>query len=155
MSQSILDMDLLEEMTSASPSHMVVVLYDQAITSLEAAVTAIEEEDIEARCTEMTRTTEIVAHLYSNLDLDNGGAIADNLARLYRFILARLITVNTTNDPQPARDVIELLQPLLKSWREIDALFASGVLAETDILASAMTATADLEEEFLLGKTGS
>jgi flagellar protein FliS len=120
MLQSVHDANLRDELVAATPGRMVVIVYEETIRSLDVAITAIENDDAADRCLGVNRAMDILAHLYSCLDLENGGEIAGNLGQLYRYILAHLGRVNTANDPQPARDAIALLEPLLSSWRQID-----------------------------------
>ena len=47
------------------------------------------------------------------------GEIAENLNRLYGFMMMHLTMVNTENSAQAAREVIDLLEPLRRSWNEI------------------------------------
>src|SRR3546814_4897539 len=65
------------------------------------------------------RAMEIISHLQLTLDVEKGGEIGANLDRLYSYMLTRLPKVDIRNDPQAAREVIELLEPLRESWREL------------------------------------
>src|SRR3546814_18629433 len=78
------------EVTRARPTRVVVMLYDEAITSLEAAIEAMQQNAIEERCNRLNVVTEIIASLHMGLDMENGGEISEELGRLYRLILARL-----------------------------------------------------------------
>lgn len=108
------------QVMNASPARMVVMVYDQAIVSLTRVTAAIENGDIEARWRANQNATECIWELLTAVDTDNGGEIAGYLERLYRFMIRRLLDVDLRNDPQPARDVINLLEPLRDSWRELD-----------------------------------
>jgi len=108
-----------QELMSASPARLVVMLYDRAIHSLNDAIKAIEAGDIERRWKSTRNANEIITHLAMTLDFEQGGQIARNLNDLYRFMLQRLINVDVRNDPQPARDVIKLIEPLRGSWDQL------------------------------------
>ena len=108
-----------QQIMTASPAGLVVLLYDKAISRLNEAVGAIERGDIEARHTTNRKAIDIIAHLWSTLDLEQGGEIAGNLNRIYSFMMERLADVDSKNDPQAARDVIALLDPLRRSWRQL------------------------------------
>ncbi len=117
---------------TASPARRVAMLYEAAITSLHKAITAIEHGEIEARWRANQRAADIIEHLLMTLDLKQGGEIAENLDRLYMFMIRHLINVDLHNDPQPARDVIELIKPLHRSWQELDRkIAAEGAAAVT------------------------
>lgn len=116
---------LENQLMSASPARMVVMVYDQAITSLTRVISAIENKDIEARWRANQNASECIWELLSALDEDAGGEIAEYLDRLYRFMIRRLLDVDQRNDAQPAKDVIGLLEPLRDSWRELAAQMES------------------------------
>jgi flagellar protein FliS len=114
------------EVTRARPTRVVVMLYDEAIASLEAAIAAMQQNAIEERCNRVNVVTEIVATLHMSLDMENGGEIAEQLGRLYRLILARLIRINIQSDAAGATKIIDLLTPLRDAWEEVDRRMALG-----------------------------
>ena len=108
-----------QQVMTSSPVKLVALLYEKAIVSLREAIQAIEAGQVEARWKANRRATEIITHLAGTLDHEAGGEISENLQRLYDFMLARLFEVDRNNDPQPAREVIGLLEPLHESWRTL------------------------------------
>lgn len=114
------------EVTRARPTRVVVMLYDEAIASLEAAIAAMQQNAIEERCNRVNVVTEIVATLHMSLDMENGGEIAEQLGRLYRLILAQLIRINIQSDAAGATKIIDLLTPLRDAWEEVDRRMALG-----------------------------
>ncbi len=108
-----------QELMTASPARLVVMLYDRATQSLNDAIRAIELGDIERRWKSNKNANEVITHLAMTLDFEKGGQIAQNLNDLYKFMLRTLINVDVRNDPQAARDVIKLLEPLRESWDQI------------------------------------
>lgn len=109
-----------DEIMAASQSHLIVMLYREALVALKASVVAIERGNIEARWRASAKATNILAHLYLTLDLNRGGDIANNLGRIYQYILRRLPDVNLKNDPKPAQEGACLIEPLLNSWEDLD-----------------------------------
>jgi len=108
-----------QQVMTASPAKLVAMLYDKAILSLREAIRAIETGNIEARFNANKRAGDIITHLWTTLDVEKGGEIAANLSRLYGFMLSRLTFVDVRNDPEPAREVIGLLEPLRESWNQL------------------------------------
>ncbi len=118
---------LTQQIMSASPAKLVAMLYERAITLLRETVRAIEAGDIAGRWEANGKATEVISHLWGTLDRERGGEIAENLNQLYGFMTMRLTMVDVENDAQAAREVIGLLEPLLRSWQEIaDGNPASG-----------------------------
>jgi len=107
------------EVIEAPPVRSVAILYDKAIEALHHAIRAIEENDINKRYLSNKRAADILVGLAASLDMEKGGEIADNLGRLYKFMLLRLMQVDVNNDAQSARDVIGLLDPLRRSWHQL------------------------------------
>ncbi len=117
-----------QQILTASPARLVAMLYEKAITFLKLAIKAIEAGDIQARHNANARAIEIIEHLSMTLDTEKGGNIASNLERLYPFMIQHLINVDVHNDPQPAREVITLMEPLYESWCVLDRQMAQGIL---------------------------
>jgi len=125
------------EVTRSRPTRVVVMLYDEAIASLEGAIEAMKQNQIEERCNRVNVVTEIVGTLHMSLDMENGGDIADGLGQLYRFILAQLIRINIKSDIDGAIKIIELMKPLRDAWIEVDERMADDgdhLAMETTIL---------------------
>jgi flagellar protein FliS len=104
---------------TSDPAALVAMLYDRAISCLKMAVQAIHSRKIEIRWKNNRRAQEIINDLFTMLDMDKGGEIASNLEALYTYMLLRLPDVDINNDPRAAEEVIELLEPLRASWREL------------------------------------
>ena len=108
-----------QQIMTASPAMLVFMLFDKAISSLNAAVRAIAANDVQERWRANNRAMEIISHLQMTLNMELGGEVAENLDRLYDFMLKLLSTVDPNNDPKPAEEAIKLLEPLRESWREL------------------------------------
>ncbi len=137
----------LDEIGKAFPCQLVVVLYDQVIDSLIAAIGAIGRGDIEARFNATKEAADVISQLYLALDMDEGGEIAESLAGLYNYILTQLPQINFKNDPDIAEQAIKLLRPVRESWFQLDERIRAEVesaeslseqLAATVIASDAM-----------------
>lgn len=135
---------LHQQVMTSSPAKLVSMLYDRAILSLQEAVEAIKRGDIEARWRANRRAIDIIAHMWETLDAEKGGEIADNLGKLYRFVLGRLVFVDLHNDPAPAREAIELLTPLREAWRTLAHAAPAGTEPAAVAPADGPAARADL-----------
>lgn len=136
--------DNIEEVGEAFPSRLIVILYDEAINSLVAAMDAISLGDIEARFNATTRATDIISELYVSLDMENGGEIAETLAAIYGHVIAQMPMLNFTNDVMIADELINLLRPIRDSWNELDERIRCNVedaeALETAELAASVVA---------------
>ena len=122
---------LAQQIMSASPAKLVAMLYERAITLLRETVEAIEAGDIVRRWEANGKATEVISHLWGTLDRERGGEIAENLNRLYGFMMMRLTMVDVENNAQAAREVIELLEPLRRSWHELAEGESASVRTES------------------------
>ncbi|HEY3060876.1 MAG TPA: flagellar export chaperone FliS [Chloroflexota bacterium] len=103
---------------TAAPGELVVMLYRGAVRFVSTAITAIEGNDIEAAHVNLVRTQAIIAELLETVDLERGGAIADQLVSIYEYLNHRLIEANLRKDAEPAREVERYLRDLLPAWEE-------------------------------------
>ncbi len=102
---------------TAAPGELVVMLYQGALRFVTSAVDAIESADIAAAHTSLLRAQAIITELKSTLDVERGGEVAANLARIYDYLHRRLIDANVGKDVVPAREVQKLLRELLPAWQ--------------------------------------
>lgn len=114
------------EVARARPTRLVVMLYDEAITGLVAAINAIRDNNIEERCNRINVVTELVATLHLSLDMEKGGDLAEQLGSIYRFTLGQLIRINISSDAEKAAQIIDVLKPLRDAWDEVDQRVAKG-----------------------------
>jgi len=110
-----------QALMTASPAELVAMLFDRAIHLLRETERAIEEGRIEARHVANAKAMDVIHHLDMTLDRDQGGEVADQLARLYAFVLRNLAQVDRLNDAQVPRDMIRVLEPIRDSWRTLAA----------------------------------
>ncbi len=123
---------------------LVVRLYDTAIAEFEGAAEAAERNDIVARFQATSVAAEIIGQLQLALDHSVGGQIANNLDRLYSFILSQLPLVNLDNDAALARRLGDLLRPLRQSWMELDRQFGRKEDDLADVLPAPASNVAEL-----------
>ncbi|MBC8550224.1 MAG: flagellar export chaperone FliS [Nitrospira sp.] len=107
------------EMSSASPEKTVLMLFDGGIRFLKKAVSEVAENNIPEKAILIEKTAKIIEYLQSCLDLEKGGEIAENLERLYHYMLIRLTEANLRNDVAKMEQVIELLSTVREGWSGI------------------------------------
>ncbi len=111
-----------QRVMTASPMELVLMLYDNAIRHLSAALEASEIEDYPARMQafnhSLLRAQDFVAELACSVDIERGGEMAENLNRLYEFMMRHLISANTEGRSEPVRDVMTMLKELREGWTE-------------------------------------
>ena len=108
------------QVDTASPTQLVVMLYDGAIRFLSLARQKMGPGDLVARNTLLLKAQNIITHLISSLDIERGGDVAVNLQRLYTFMLLRIVEANVHDRTAPIDEVVGLLRELRESWVEVD-----------------------------------
>lgn len=107
------------ESESRSPLELVVMLYDGALRFLGEASEAAARGDLRARAHAISRTLAIIAELQNTLDIEKGGAVADQLDDLYTYISARLLDVALKKDVTAIEEAHKLLTPIRDAWSQI------------------------------------
>jgi flagellar secretion chaperone FliS len=109
-------------LASSSPEETVLLLYDGAIRFLKEASREIAEENIAAKIHLLDKVEKIVEYLQSCLDKEQGGEIAENLQRLYDYMLVRLTEANLYNDVAKLEEIGMLLGTVREGWASICGL---------------------------------
>ena len=106
---------------TSTPVHLVVMLYDAAIRSLEEARGHMERKDVSGRSRAINKCNAIISELQSSLNLRGGGQIASSLNRLYEYIRMTLLRAGMEQNPDLLVEVSGLLESLNSAWRQIDS----------------------------------
>jgi flagellar protein FliS len=117
MTYSIYNKYLENEVLSADPLKLVVILYRTALEAVGQARRHLAAGAIRERSLQITRAQEMIGELLRTLDYTRGGEIARNLAELYAYVQTRLIEANATQTDAPLAEVDALLTTLLDAWR--------------------------------------
>jgi flagellar protein FliS len=106
-----------DSVATASPTRLVVMLYDRLVLDLRQAEAALVEQD-HVRALELTRhATDIVGELMSSLDVAAWDGAA-GLMQLYTWFMKELIAAGIERDAARLRSVLKLVEPLQDAWRE-------------------------------------
>lgn len=108
------------QVDTASPTRLVVMLYDGAVRFLRQGQEAMQRGDREKQNHCLVRAQRIVAELMSSLNIEEGGEIAANLMGLYQFMTEQLVLANIEDDAQRVQKVREMLESLREAWAEVD-----------------------------------
>jgi flagellar protein FliS len=92
------------QVKTASPGQLVVMVFDHVLASLARARVANKDGNVEARVEAVAKAREGLMELMVTLDLERGGAIAQQLRSLYVFMLAELVDAGSRfNEPKTLR----------------------------------------------------
>lgn len=102
---------------TASPSELVVMLYDGCIKFLKIGNAAIEEKDFEKANDSLIRAQEIISELVMSLDFNY--KLAEQLLDIYEFCLHSLAEINVSKDNTLIQPLIDILADLREAWAEV------------------------------------
>lgn len=107
------------QVTTTTPGHLVVMLYDGAITFLEQAKQEIEVRNYAKKGILISQALDIISELDGSLNTDKGGEIAQNLHKLYMYCSTRLLQANLKMDITLINEVIGILSSFRSAFSEI------------------------------------
>ncbi len=114
---------------TATPAHLLTMLYDRLLLDLNRAEAAQEAEDWATGAENLLHAQDIVAELSSTLDLDAWDG-ADALLGVYNFVARALIYANTHRDIASTKLCITLIEPLRLTWHEAAQAIPAGAAAQ-------------------------
>lgn len=107
-----------QEVSMASPMALIVMLYNGCIKRLKLARIAIEKKDLEDANIQFKKAQAIVSELANSLDFNY--PIANDLMKLYEFMLREIIQINITKDTDRIEPVINMLSGLRDTWKQVE-----------------------------------
>ena len=112
----------VNQVETADPKQLVVMLYEGAIRFLEEALANIDNfKKYDLVNNKILRAQDIITELMVSLDMDKGGEIADNLLSLYLYMKKELLEANIKKERESVERVIKMFRELLDAWKQIDS----------------------------------
>lgn len=126
------------QIMTADRVRIVIMLCEGVVRFNKCAQKAMEEKNVEARNNFINRSLAIISELSNSLNMEEGGEIAGNLARLYDFVTEQLMRANLRNSPAPIEVVNRIMTELKAGWEAIatDRAAQPGKQAEPRVLAN-------------------
>jgi flagellar protein FliS len=113
------------QVETASPTRLVVLLYDGAIRFCHKAQEAMRKGELETQHINLIRVQRIVGELIGSLNREAGGEVATDLNRVYTYLLEELVKANLYDKPEILDHAMWVLGELRASWVEIDQMGSS------------------------------
>lgn len=109
----------------ADPHTLITMLYGGLQERMAVAKGAIERQAYADKARVIGNAIEMLGYLQSCLDMEQGGEIAQNLDRLYAYMIERLFQASSTNDPALLDEVGALVREIKTGWEGIRGEVAS------------------------------
>ncbi len=106
----------------ADPHRLVLMLLDGALERVAIARGCIDrggKGDLGRKAAAVSQCLNIVGELRGSLDMSTGGQLAENLNRLYEYMIRRLLLANVNNDVKILTEVSGLLDNIRSAWATI------------------------------------
>lgn len=107
------------QVTTCDRGRLLLMMYEGAIKFLKTSLVGLEEKDLAKFCRFLSKAQAIVAELMNTLDFEKGGTIAQDLDRLYDFMLFYLSEANLYRDAKRIQKTIDLLDVIYSAYKEI------------------------------------
>ena len=115
---TVKDSYLTDSVMTASPSELIVMLYERLELDLARAARALRivPVELEAAHHALVHAQEVVMGLRASLRTEvwTGG---EDLLAIYEWLSARLLAANLSKDPADVEECAQLVAPLAAAWR--------------------------------------
>jgi flagellar protein FliS len=102
-----------------SQLELILMVYDGAIKACHAAAARYQEDDSNGGFEEIRKVKKFVTHLYTTLDPGRGGEVAENLSRMYVYVLTQCYVIEATKDFEQLKAITTILRNLRSAWVEL------------------------------------
>ncbi len=107
------------QMTVNDRRRVLIMAFEGMIKFLRVAQDAMATREIETAHERLVRTKQILYHLLNGLDMEKGGEIAQNLKRLYLFLIEKVTEANLTKNPKIVDEILPIFKNLCSAWEEM------------------------------------
>ncbi len=114
------------QLEGLSQRDLIVMCYKGTIKYLNDARQRLEAGDSEGFSEQIEKAHRVIFHLYTTLDMKQGGEIAQRLADLYAYLINQIYLLNATKNPEIADGVIKIMGTLKEGWEGLDPKAVSG-----------------------------
>lgn len=102
----------------ASKEQLLIMLVDGAAKFVKIARQALVDNEMKKAHENILRTQDIYYELMSSLDVSQGGEWAQNIMRIYEFIVSELTKANIKKDVTILDKVIPLIEEIKDTWND-------------------------------------
>jgi len=106
-----------DRIMTASPGELVLYLYEGAIKFCNMAAEAVERREIEKAHNNIIKTQKIIEEFRNTLDMKY--PVAEELDKVYVYLLERLVEANVGKDAEILKEVTRHLRSMRDNWKEV------------------------------------
>jgi flagellar protein FliS len=98
---------------------LIVTIYDGAISHLNKAAVNYKANNLTDGYHSMEQARKFIVHLYTTLDKEKGGEVAENLGKLYAFVIEQINLVQATKNVDAIMSSIDILKNVRDGWVQL------------------------------------
>lgn len=106
------------QVETATPEQILILLYDGAIQYLNKAKVDLEQSNDEQYHSNIFSCQKIIIEFMNTLDMENGGSLAQNLYRLYDYLYNVLLKTGLNRKVEGIDEVLKHLTSLRETWQK-------------------------------------
>lgn len=137
------------QVLSANPEQILLLLYDGAIRFTRQAIYGLEEENLTLFHHGIKKSIAIITEFSNSLDHTIGGEIAENLDALYNFMIRELTLTNLHKDIEKLRVVDRLLVDLRATWEEAVEINKGQIPVDKMLVHTAKAANQPVPQNYI------
>jgi len=107
------------ETSSKSQLDLILKVYDGTINAFKDASEHYKKEEFNEGYEELEKSRKFLTHLYTTLDMDKGGEVADNLGQLYVYMINQVNVCEATKEIKLINENIDILNNLRSGWKSL------------------------------------
>lgn len=116
--QTYANIGLETEVLSASPEHLITLLYDGALAAIAKAKLYMEGNNVAGKGVSISKAIDIIeSGLKASLNMEAGGDLAKNLAATYDLMVNNLLLSNLNNDKEKLELAETMLKEIAGAWK--------------------------------------
>lgn len=105
------------QIQTASPAELTLMLYDGAIKFCNIALGALEKNDIEKANTNIVKAEKIIVEFRATLDFKY--PVAKDFDIVYDYIYRRLVEANIRKDAVILEEALKYIREMRDTWKEV------------------------------------
>jgi flagellar secretion chaperone FliS len=117
---------LENQLNTATPGKLVLMIYDTAIRFATTAVEKMKEHKLDEQSANIIKVQNIILELISTLDMSADKQLGANLYSLYSYMFDKLIYANIHDDVAALEETIEMLSEMRATWAEAELIIRTG-----------------------------
>jgi flagellar protein FliS len=95
---------------------LILMVYRGAISLLDQAKSDFSAQQFTSGRTACDKARKCIVHLYTTLDMEQGGEIAQNLGRLYAYMIEQLDVAVASKSEELLDSIIGFLKTIKEGW---------------------------------------